>query len=95
MNSTIFTKEEIDDCNSIAKKYLKLNKKDIENRKIIDEIQSIYYEESQNGGKLLVCRDGSVLFAEDFINFKTHKFAFEQGLRSNKKLLQERKKEIQ
>lgn len=85
--------EEIRACDEIAQKYLMGSLKDLKkSRKVQPKFQSVYYKESSaEGGALLVCTDGSILFAGSFVSKNCHFLAFENGLRTNAALLLERK----
>jgi hypothetical protein len=87
------TLEEIRMCDEIAQDHLMISLKDLKkSRKIQPKLQSVYYKESSaEGGALLVCTDGSLLFAGSFVPKNSHFLAFENGLRTNAKLLLDRK----
>jgi hypothetical protein len=87
------TLEETRMCDELAQKYLMISLKDLKkSRKIQPKFHSVYYKESSaEGGALLVCTDGSVLFAGSFVPKNSHFLAFENGLRTNAALLLERK----
>jgi hypothetical protein len=87
------TLEEIRQCDELAQKYLMISKQELKkSRKIQSQFHSVYYKESSaDGGALLVCTDGSVLFAGSFVPKNSHFLAFENGLRTKTELLLERK----
>lgn len=87
------TLEETRMCDEIAQKYLMVSLKDLKkSRKTQPKLQSVYYKEaSAEGGALLVCTDGSLLFAGSFVPKNCHFLAFENGLRTKAALLLERK----
>lgn len=80
-------------CDELAQKYLMISLRDLKkSKKVHPKFQSIYYKESSaEGGALLVCTDGSILFAGSFVPKNSHFLAFENGLRTNAELLLERK----
>lgn len=80
-------------CDELAQKYLMISLRDLKkSKKVHPKFQSIYYKESSaEGGALLVCTDGSILFAGSFVPKNSHFLAFENGLRTNADLLLERK----
>lgn len=89
------SRSEIEGCNELALKYLQLDETDLRRKKILHDLQSVYYKEEDNGGALLVCVDGTVLFADrEIVPLAKHKQAFEGGLRSNKARLKDRKKSL-
>lgn len=90
------TETEINQCDLDALKYLMISSKDLEKSKeVISRLQSVYYKESSSdGGAILVCTDGSVLFAGSFVSRACHIMAFENGLRTSSELLLERKNMI-
>lgn len=95
-NDGKLTREEIQECNKLALRYLVLDDLDLRNKKILHSLKSVYYKESETGGALMVCKDGSLLFAErEIVPLSRHKQAFEGGLRSNKEILKERKQQLQ
>lgn len=87
------TLEEIRMCDEIAQKHLMISLKDLKkSRKLQPKFQSVYYKESSaEGGALLVCTDGSLLFAGSFVPKNSHFLAFENGLRTKADLLLKRK----
>lgn len=87
------TLEEIRMCDEIAIKYLMISPQNLKkSRKIQAKFKSVYYKESSTeGGSLLVCTDGSMLFAGSFVPKNSHFLAFENGLRTNSELLLQRK----
>lgn len=87
------TLEEIRICDEIAQKHLMISLKDLKkSRKLQPKFQSVYYKESSaEGGALLVCTDGSLLFAGSFVPKNSHFLAFENGLRTKADLLLKRK----
>lgn len=81
--------EDIAKCDEFASKYLFLDEISREmNRQIIPSLMAVYYSQpGEDGASLLVCRDGSILYARVAMNVTTHVKAFKEGLRSNKKML--------
>jgi hypothetical protein len=88
-----FTKDEIKRSDEIAMNHLMITKRTLlKNRKNVERLQSVYYKEaSRDGGALLVCTDGSMLFAAGFVSKDSHFLAFENGFRTKPSLLIERK----
>lgn len=87
------TSEEVRQCDLAALEYLMISPKELQKSKeLIPRLQSVYYREvSADGGALLVCTDGSILFAGSFVSKGNHFMAFENGLRTSSTLLLERK----
>lgn len=87
------TSDEVNQCDLAALEYLMISPKELhKSKEIIPRLQSVYYREaSADGGALLVCTDGSVLFAGSFVSKSNHFMAFENGLRTSLPLLIERK----
>lgn len=92
-NYPALTLEEERICDEIAQIHLMISLRELKkSKKIQPKLQSIYYKESSSdGGALLVCTDGSLLFAGSFVPKNSHFLAFENGLRTNAGLLLERK----
>lgn len=90
------TQEEIDECDSLALQYLKLEKNELGCRKVLHNLQSVYYSEpNEYGGALIVCKDGNLLFADrEIVSFNQLKSAFQEGLRSSKEHLRKRKERL-
>lgn len=83
---------EINECDKIALYYLKIDHEELNNKKILHNLQSVYYPETKETGALIVCRDGNVLFADrEIVSFAQHKLAFKDGLRTSKEMLHKRK----
>lgn len=86
------TADEIQECDQIALYYLQLEDKELKGKKVLHNLESVYYKEKGDEGALIVCRDGSILFANYLmVPFGKHKLAFEDGLRSSKVNLEKRK----
>lgn len=90
------TEDEVSFCDQEALKYLMISPKELSRfKEEVPRLQSVYYRESSaDGGALLVCTDGSILFAGSFISRGCHIMAFENGLRTSSTLLLERKNSV-
>lgn len=61
-------------------------------RRVMRDLQSVYYVEREHQGALIACRDGSLLFANrQFVPYGVHRLAFRDGLRTPRALLRERR----
>lgn len=93
---TSFTKEILETFDKVAEYYLFLNEKDTKKRKIYEDLKSVLYKEKGSlGGSLFICLDGSVLFAANCVSRKVHVTALEQGIRTNPKMLFERRYKLE
>lgn len=81
------TPQDIDKCDDLALKHAGLSStKEFLKRRVLKDLRSVYYT-SPDGNSLIVCRDGSVLMADECVSFGYHRMAFEEGLRSSPELL--------
>jgi hypothetical protein len=96
ITETGVTEDFVKRCDELALSYLFIKRDKLDTlRQHLPALSSIYYKETdEDGGALIVCKDGSVLFAGAFVPYDRHITAFEGGLRTNQELLYQRRQTI-